>query len=371
MAPRHQKLIFKATVFFISLLSLAVAEAQTPSSSLVLASNHTLNIKVNAYTDSAGKPDSGNFVAAPALVTLKMTRARERRRLMVYLKELNVPEDLDHYQSHQKLYYHLANVFARLKLYPLAMKCFLKTQQAANSNATDTLLQADRLELNTNDLLLSAKDDSLVSSRAIMKKTRQEEQESKKIGFDRIRNAFNDGKTAIAYAMLFHVKQPVPGKRKIFHWANTGHTFITLIKYNSDSTFVSASFGFYPDKDQLFSATPLHPSSSSTFKDDAGHKWDEVLGKFISRRRFEKILALTRNYAGMEYQLSNNNCTDFGINAATIAGINISETKGKWPLGSGNNPAITGQSILLGKFSNAGSATLNGLFVDSNMTNNK
>ena len=372
MAYRHQKFIFKIFLFLTALLNAPIVNAQTSAPQQVLASNHILNIKVNAFKDFISKPDSANYIATPAPVTLKMKSAREKRKLMAYLKELNVPDDLDHYQSHQKLYYHLANVFARLKLYPLAMKCFLKSQvnyQPINSIVPDTLLPADTTMPNVD--YLSAKDDSVVNNQAIITNSQPVEKASKNIGFERICSAFNDGKMAVAYAMLFHVKQPVPGKRKIFHWVNTGHTFITLIKYNSDSTFVSASFGFYPQKDQLLSATPLDPSTSSTFKDDANHKWDEVLGKFISRRRFDKILSLTRDYAGMEYHLNNNNCTDFGINAATIAGIKITETSGKWPLGSGNNPAVTGQSILLGKFSNIGQGNFNGLFMDSTVTINK
>jgi hypothetical protein len=141
----------------------------------------------------------------------------------------------------------------------------------------------------------------------------------------------------------------VPGKGKIFKLTNTGHTFITLIKYNTDSTSVSISFGFYPHKDNLFSATPWDPSCSGTFKNDNSHKWDEVMGKFISKRRFDNILRLTKNYDGLEYHLSKNNCTDFALKAAAYAGFGVSNTKGSWPLGHGNTPAITGQSIIKGE----------------------
>jgi hypothetical protein len=166
--------------------------------------------------------------------------------------------------------------------------------------------------------------------------------------------------------MIFHVKQPVRGKRKIFVLANTGHTFITLIKYNADSTYAAASFGFYPQKNNLLSATPLVPVTSSTFKDDAEHQWDEVVGKFVSKRRFDKILALTKQYNNITYHLSNNNCTDFGLKAASLAGLHIWDTTGKWPLGHGNNPAITGQSILEGKFDNADTGNSNDLFINLN-----
>ncbi|MGZ3822208.1 MAG: hypothetical protein ACXVB6_16570, partial [Mucilaginibacter sp.] len=72
-------------------------------------------------------------------------------------------------------------------------------------------------------------------------------------------------------------------------------------------------------------------------------------------------------YNGMKYHLSKNNCTDFGLNAANLAGINIEETSGKWPLGKGNNPAVTGQSILQGEFKNLDAGSFNGLFIDSDL----
>lgn len=125
--------------------------------------------------------------------------------------------------------------------------------------------------------------------------------------------------------------------------------FITLIKFNRDSGYVSRTFGFYPEKDNLLSATPIMPTSTSVFKDDEGHDWDEMVGKFISKRRFRKILRMVKQYSRSKYNLNKNNCTDFGLCVAAIAGIKIEDTRGSWPLGSGNNPASAGQSILEGK----------------------
>ncbi|HEY8927847.1 MAG TPA: hypothetical protein VIM55_01555, partial [Mucilaginibacter sp.] len=163
-----------------------------------------------------------------------------------------------------------------------------------------------------------------------------------------ILDPFDDGKKAAAYALMIHVRQPVSGKRKVYVLNNVGHTFVTLIKYNTDSTVVSRSFGFYPKKNFILSATPLFPSSPSTFKDDARHSWDEVSGTFISRRSFNRILNIVKKYDHKKYQLSHTNCTDFGLELAAEAGITINNTVGKWPLGKGNNPACTGQSLLDG-----------------------
>jgi hypothetical protein len=247
------------------------------------------------------------------------------------------------------------------------MKCFLKTTEPRRRELLDSLQQTD----NTGYLAVNAVDDSLVAKQAaILNVPGYRTKNSKATTYKHIASTFDDGKKAVAYAMLFHVKQPVPGKRKIFVLNNTGHTFITLIKYNTDSTYSSFSFGFYPKKRNPLSATPVVPVAGSVFKDDTYHKWDEVLGKFISKKRFEKILALTGQYDKLEYHLSNNNCTDFGIKAAQLAGLNIDDTTGKWPLGHGNNPAVTGQSIIEGKFNDTVTGK-DGVFVNTVATVDK
>lgn len=273
---------------------------------------------------------------------------------MVYLKGIEAA-DVNYNQARVRHLYKLANLFTKLRLYPLAMKCFFKT------------IQLDADSISTGDLPITSVDDSALEKQVnLLGPDTNKNVRSKAISCDRIINTFNDGKAAIAFALIFHVKQPVRGKPKIFKFANTGHTFITLIKYNSDSTYASISFGFYPKKDNLLSATPILPSTSSTFKDDSEHAWDEVVGKFISKRRFVKILALTEQYNNVAYHLSKNNCTDFGLKAAALAGLDIRDTKGSWPLGSGNNPAITGQSILGGKFDNADTGDTKDLLINLN-----
>ncbi|MGZ3873936.1 MAG: hypothetical protein ACXVJD_13520 [Mucilaginibacter sp.] len=338
----------------IILFSCVSAKAQMALPAQVLASNS--NRSPQTATDTAYFNSDPRLLENTGPMVLGLKRSAEQRRLLGYLKALKVAENPESYSSRQKFYYHLAGIFAHLKMYPLAMKCFFKSRTNIESAA------ADSTHLNSANLIISAQDDSLVSRQAVFEKADRKEIKSKIINYKSINSIFNDGKTTATYAMLFHVKQPVPGKGKIFLWANTGHTFITLIKYNKDSTYVSASFGFYPVKEQLLSATPLAPTTSATFRDDSGHKWDEVLGRFISRRKFEKILALASDYQCREYNLNSNNCTDFGIQAAAIAGIKVIETSGKWPLGKGNNPGITGQSILQGNFIDTETAGAQNLF---------
>lgn len=174
---------------------------------------------------------------------------------------------------------------------------------------------------------------------------------SRPVKIKKLLHAFDDHKKASAYGLFLHVKQPVAGKRKPFKWFGTvGHSFITLIKYNQDGSLVSRTFGFYPKKHFLLQATPVLPWAASDYKNDSLHAWDESLGTLITESTFHKIIRATKRFARRPYHLSHTNCTDFALGIASIAGIHIEATKGSWPMGSGNDPGDTGQSILEKKY---------------------
>ncbi|MES2428922.1 MAG: hypothetical protein V4560_18220 [Bacteroidota bacterium] len=387
MANFNRSITLKIFVFAIVLQYTLPVHAQLLNnqykSKFFLTSNNSVSAALADTTVTADKENTTlSYSALPAPKTSKLvddellhlnnteasiSKPHERKQLMSYLKTItsNTNEEISYNQSHTRFLYGVANVFAKLRLYPLAMKIFLKTTTVRVKKTADTLNQADY----DDSLPVTAIDDSLVARQALLANIADfNKKKSKVTNYKYIMSTLDDGKKAVAYAMLFHVKQPVPGKRKIFVWGNTGHTFITLIKYNVDSTYSSFSFGFYPNKQNPLSATPVLPATASVFRDDTNHQWDEVLGKFISKRRFDKILQLVKQYDHLEYHLSNNNCTDFGLKAAQLAGISIDGTTGSWPLGHGNNPAITGQSILEKKFTDADTGKPSDLFVNTIVT---
>ncbi|SDP01022.1 hypothetical protein SAMN05428975_0005 [Mucilaginibacter sp. OK268] len=278
----------------------------------------------------------------------------------------------DKKRSH-KFYYHMANIFARLRMYSLAMKCYFKTLQVederigtrlTDSVAVDSSYTADNkptfTQINLQDnasiaglLAINKADEQMLAADSGNYDYPDREIKSPPTQLVNIIDPFDDGKKASAYALLIHISQPVSGKRRIFvKLSKVGHTFITLIKYNADSTSVSRSFGFYPKKDHFLSATPLFPTTGSVFKNDELHGWDETVGKFISERRFKRILKVIKQFDQKNYNLNRNNCTDFGLSLASTAGISILYTNGSWPLGRGNNPASAGQSVLEGKVLN-------------------
>jgi hypothetical protein len=319
---------------------------------LTLALLTSLSLPVFGQELIAGVPVISNKLqdqSSPLIVVPSIKKRIEKKQLLMFLKTLNVTETV-YNEPEDEQWNRLARTFTHLRLYPLAMKCFLKTL-TPDSLADDSVLLTDSDEQSVKNQLQIGHNAKPVKSKIIK--------------VDNIIETFNDGKQARAYAMILHVKQPIRGTPKVHKLIYTGHTFITLIKYNTDHSYAALSFGFGPHKDNLLSATPIVPSSSSKFTDDGSYAWDEVVGKFISKHRFEKILQLTRQYDGLAYNLSTNNCTDFGLKAAQLAGLDVRDTKGSWPLGAGNSPGVAGQSILLGKFSNADTRTFDRLFIDT------
>jgi hypothetical protein len=282
-------------------------------------------------------------------------KSNNRGTLLRLLKLMRVKKLLRH-TNRQRLFFDMAAASAKLRLYPLAMQCYYRSTNTEDSMRDENQVFTDAALMSNPDVINAGAE--LVepfAKRSVPVKT------------SGINQTFNDGKPDVACAVLLHVKQPLPGKRRVFAGMNNvGHTFITLIKYNTDGSIVSRSFGFYPEKDGLLSATPLHPVSFSVIKDDAFHAWDEVVGKFISFRRLNRILRLLDKFQRESYDLNKNNCTDFAICAAMISGIEIQDTKGTWPFGKGNNPACAGQSILEGNFINADTGNSDGLFLCNN-----
>ncbi|MFT3935671.1 MAG: hypothetical protein QM726_18730 [Chitinophagaceae bacterium] len=293
---------------------------------------------------------------APELAAIEAEysgKEKNKNTLRRLLKVMRVKRILHTTKSRQRLLADIAGVSARLKLYPFAMQCYY-------------LSTADTADIINDDPLTSEFEQTsfaLTDTNAI---TLQDDwqKESIPVNAATVAQPFNDGKEVLACALVLHIKQPLPGKRKAFAGVNNvGHMFITLIKYNTDKSIVTKTFGFYPEKSAVFDGTPLHPSSASVIKDDSFHAWDEAAGKFISYRRMQRILRLLEKYQNKKYHLNNNNCTDFGLNVAMIGGIDLENTKGKWPLGKGNNPGAAGQSLLEGKLKNIDTGTKAGLFL--------
>jgi tetratricopeptide (TPR) repeat protein len=329
-----------------------------------------------AYQRSLRNDDEkGQMDALMLLGKIEFKSGNNSQALFAFWQTIKLKSAIKDKGFSERIYYNMAVTFAAMKKYPLALKYFKKANELKEKKmlrnaaqqkedpesnafniATDDTTK-EQLQLNKDTLLWSDDHINLLEDKTIVIDAdtlyivqKAKERKEQKITEANIMNAFDDGKQAIAYGLVIHTKQPVSGKRKTYSGINTvGHMFITLIKYNKDGKYTSRTFGFYPDKDNFLSATPLIPTSTATFKDDGEHEWDEIVAKFIPRRNFHRILRMVKKYSKTKYNLNKNNCTDFGL---CIAGIEIKDTHGSWPLGSGNNPGSAGQSILDEKIEN-------------------
>lgn len=268
---------------------------------------------------------------------------------MMRPNSFSLVEDTSHVRFNRtKLAYKQLAVFlAKHKRYSQALKYFALA--GANNISVDSILSIP--DILAGDTVLLHQKEKRVRSKALT--VRQ------------LTEPFRDEEQGTAYALLIHIKQPSAGHRQPFNGINNvGHTFITLIKYETEARSVSRTFGFYPNKEFLISGTPFLPDTKSTFKDDEEHGWDQTVGKFITYREFKQIIRLVRRYGKLRYHLNKNNCTDFGLCVAAIAGIKIKDTHGRWPLGQGNDPGDAGQSVLEGKVITTNSTEgLNDVFI--------
>ncbi|MDP3393767.1 hypothetical protein [Sediminibacterium sp.] len=275
------------------------------------------------------------------------------------------------------LYNNLAIVLARYNNFTGAMACFYKAGSietkynttkrgkrylsffSTNANY-DNKIKEDIV----NDDILELMVQDQINQKEL---ERTEEYESERIQPETIVEAFLDQKEATHYALAILIKQPIPGQKNTnTGLGEVGHSFISLIKYNKDQSAICKSFGFYPEEGQLIPVNPLIPTALSVIKDDSYHNWDQLLGKFVSKDQFEKILEYIDHNIANEYHLSDYNCSDFALTIAQLGNIQIDNTVGYWPLGKGDNPGYIGQSILGGKYFNLDTKTKEGLFTCSN-----
>ncbi len=164
------------------------------------------------------------------------------------------------------------------------------------------------------------------------------------------------------------VQQPIPGQAvKMNFTADVGHSFIGLKVMGKSSTdIVNHVFGYYPkpDRQKILSGTPFENKAEACFLDDSFHSYHLRLWKEITLQQHVEILNLAEQFEKRTYDLRSNNCTDFVIEAAKLAGIVLHKTAGDWVVGEGNNPADLGQAILFGLYYDKVTKHANDIIVD-------
>jgi hypothetical protein len=144
--------------------------------------------------------------------------------------------------------------------------------------------------------------------------------------------------------VTIYADQPIPNTRATYssNWGtvDVGHSFISIEQIVNGNKIVR-TLGFYPST----AVRPgVNPSAPSILIDDSGHTYDVSIDKEINASQLSQIINFVENYEKM-YHLGRYNCTNFALQVASFAGLNIPKTIGEWPFGSGCNPGDFGEDL--------------------------
>jgi len=135
--------------------------------------------------------------------------------------------------------------------------------------------------------------------------------------------------------LVIYVDQPIANSDQVVSYTgNVGHTFVGLIQGGNTSIF-----GFYPENSGKPGST-----DNGALGNDASNPFDVSILINISPSQLNAIMNYIRNNNN-GYDLDNYNCTDFAIEIAALAGLNLPDTFASWGIGGGSNPASLGQDI--------------------------
>lgn len=143
-----------------------------------------------------------------------------------------------------------------------------------------------------------------------------------------------------AASLSLYVDQPTANSRDTWSGFPTnpdvGHTFISITQDG-----YTRVLGFYPNE----SVNPFtSPTEASTLVNDSGHEYDIKMTTDLTPSELKSVLDYVNSYNNT-YDLNNYNCTDFGIQCISQAGVSIVGSIGTWPGGSGRNPGDLGEDI--------------------------
>jgi len=158
-----------------------------------------------------------------------------------------------------------------------------------------------------------------------------------------------------SYQVTICVDQPQPGSRNPWTWAlnsgsssggtnyvNVGHVFLTLTQ-TTGGTKITRNVGFYPS----VNVTPFSPPAQGALDDNENDSYN-ISGSFsLNNTMFFNILGFIPigSSPGYNYDVNNNNCTTFVINAMAAGHIYLPSTIGYWVGGMGNDPGDLGEDI--------------------------
>jgi hypothetical protein len=138
--------------------------------------------------------------------------------------------------------------------------------------------------------------------------------------------------------VTIYVNQPIPNSDDA--WRSTGdekagHSSINITQGN-----VSRTWGLYPEGD----ADPLAPNDPHRFGNDENKDYHVSITFSVDGSQLGDIINNAVNY--MEnYDLNDNNCTDYVISTAQLVGITLPDPQKSWVGGGGSCPGAFGEGL--------------------------
>lgn len=181
------------------------------------------------------------------------------------------------------------------------------------------------------------------------------------------------------YQVMVCVDQPNPGTRDAWTFSGSdgstqmdgktnpfdpGHVFLVFTE-NTGGNVITRNVGFYP----LTPVNPLSPIAKGSLNNDEMHAYN-ISGSFsVSNNLFFNILTYIEQNSKNTYNLSNNNCTTFAINALSTGHIYLPSTIGSWLFGMGNDPGDLGEDIRTTDFTNMTRSTNQDVHMNAGVCN--
>lgn len=154
---------------------------------------------------------------------------------------------------------------------------------------------------------------------------------------DNMENYLNCFDTTKPAQLTIYVDQPIANQNDSWTSGNgkAGHAFISITQGN-----LTRSWGLYPEGD----ANPFNSNDPHAFGNNSQDEFDVSITVIINHASLLNIIEDTENY-NLNYDLNTNNCTDYVIQTAGLAGITLPDPQSTWPGGGGSNPGAFGQEL--------------------------
>ena len=141
--------------------------------------------------------------------------------------------------------------------------------------------------------------------------------------------------------LTVYARQPVQGTNDTYAFHNlkpdVGHSFISITQNG-----ITRVMGFYPT-----SPLSIFVTATGIFGDNSQTAYTAKASMLINGGNLYSLLQYIYSTDGKNYDLQTYNCTDFAIQAAHAAGVDLPDTWGRWGgIGGGSNPGSLGNDLI-------------------------